>query len=240
MYNHRWSDGQRVKWQAGKAVCVGRNYVAHARELGNEVPSAPVLFIKPSTAVSAFGATLDLPFKDEVCHFETELCILIGATLNAQTDTNVLSAVAGIGLGLDLTLRDLQTELKDKGYPWERAKAFDNSCYLTPFVPIDRDIDWQQIRFSLTLNGTLQQLGLTGNMVFDVASLLENIRQTFTLLPGDVVMTGTPAGVGALRNGDHLVFDSSFGLAVSTRVVTSSATATAQQHQATHDIGGMT
>ena len=220
MYRHQWIDEQPTEWSPGKAVCVGRNYVAHANELGNEVPTSPVLFMKPNTAFCQLRNSLALPFEDNECHFETELCLLIGETLGQTGPADVLSAVHGIGLGLDLTLRDSQTKLKHKGLPWERAKAFDNSCPLTPFVKTDDSIDWQNIEFSLMLNGKAQQMGQTSNMIFDVASLLEDIRQTFTLLPGDVVMTGTPAGVGALSNGDVLQFESSFGIACSTQITT--------------------
>lgn len=202
-YQHQFLDGCHFPHVLGKIVCVGRNYADHARELNNPIPRQPLLFIKPATAAVAMAQPIVIPAGQGECHHELEMAVLIGRKLSAAHDIDTLAAIAGIGLGIDLTLRDVQSTLKEKGQPWERAKAFDGSCPLSQFVELgDRDI--QQLDLKLWRNGELQQQGNTGDMLFPVSRLLSEISQCFTLLPGDVVMTGTPAGVGPLQSGDHL------------------------------------
>ena len=191
--------------QVGKVVCVGRNYADHARELNNPVPEQPLLFIKPATAVVHFEGEIQLPPRFATPHFETEMAILIGRQLCCATDSQALAAIAGVGVGLDLTLRDVQNQLKSQGHPWERAKAFDGSCVLSAFAPFHPGIDLQQQQVRLWRNGELVQDGNTAAMVFPVVALLCDISNAFSLQPGDVVLTGTPAGVGALADGDNLV-----------------------------------
>lgn len=202
-YQHQFLDGSQFPHALGKIVCVGRNYADHARELNNPVPKQPLLFIKPATAAVAMDQPIAIPASLGACHHELEMAILIGRELSAAQETDCLVAIAGIGLGIDLTLRDIQSRLKEKGQPWERAKAFDGSCPLSAFCEFaGRDI--QQLDLKLWRNGELQQQGNTRDMLFPVSHLLSDISQCFTLLPGDVVMTGTPAGVGPLLSGDHL------------------------------------
>lgn len=188
----------------GKVVCVGRNYAAHARELGNSIPERPLLFIKPSSSVVDFNEPLVLPEGMGCCHHELEIAILIGKPLCKAVREQVGAAIAGIGLGLDLTLRDLQQSLKENNHPWERAKGFDGACPLSTFV-LPEGIDLERIDFSLHRNGSLQQQGHSCDMLIPIEDLLVEISQCFSLFPGDVVLTGTPEGVGPLQGGDQLV-----------------------------------
>jgi 2-keto-4-pentenoate hydratase/2-oxohepta-3-ene-1,7-dioic acid hydratase in catechol pathway len=203
-YRHRFGDGGVAPWPTGKVLCVGRNYAAHAHELNNPLPEEPLLFIKPATAVTAFTGTLALAAELGVHHYETEMTVLIGKPLSRATRQQAGEAIAGLGVGLDLTLRTQQDDLKAKRYPWELAKAFDGSCVLSAFTPCSPAVDIQDLDVRLWRNGELVQAGNTGQMLFPVLALLERMSRYFTLLPGDVVMTGTPKGVGELRNGDTL------------------------------------
>lgn len=197
-------DGKKVDLPLGKVVCVGRNYAAHARELNNPVPTEPVLFIKPNTALAPLGSAIFMPSHLGECHFETEMTILIGQPLTQCTEQQAQQAILGVGVGLDLTLRDLQQQLKDKSLPWEKAKSFDGACPASEFVSPDKLGDLQQQRIQLRLNRQLRQDGSTADMLTAVLPLLVYISQFFTLLPGDLVFTGTPAGVGPLAVGDQL------------------------------------
>jgi 2-keto-4-pentenoate hydratase/2-oxohepta-3-ene-1,7-dioic acid hydratase in catechol pathway len=206
----------------GKVVCVGRNYAAHARELDNTVPIEPLLFMKPATALIPLEEPFAIPADQGVCHVETEMALLIGSRLTQvaagpEGEKQALSAIAGVGIAFDLTLRDVQALLKQQGYPWEKAKAFDGSCPQSVFVSPD-GWAWDAVRLQLWRNGTLQQDGNSADMITSVAALLAYISQTFTLMPGDVVLTGTPAGVGPLMSGDRLEVNLGGRLRVSTAV----------------------
>lgn len=189
-----------------KIVCVGRSYADHAKELGNAVPDRPVLFIKPPSALTSLDAGIEWNPDWGNCHYECELSLRIDRTLSKENDpAKVLQAIGAVTLGLDLTLRDLQDDLKKKGQPWERAKAFDGSCILADWVPVgDVIADWKAVHYTLEINDELRQKGDTALLIFDIATLLADISQVFTLEAGDVVMTGTPAGVAALQSGDQL------------------------------------
>ena len=203
MYQHTFSSGEAFPHALGKIICVGRNYAEHARELNNPVPTSPVLFIKPATAAVAMEQPFAIPKDQGSCHHELEMTVLIDQPLSHCAMEEAKAAIAGLGMGLDLTLRDVQEGLKQKAHPWERAKAFDGSCPLSQFVRYDgRDL--QNIELELLRNGAVQQRGNSRDMLFPVLELLVEISQSFTLLPGDVVLTGTPAGVGPLYAGDTL------------------------------------
>ncbi len=189
---------------AGKVVCVGRNYAEHAKELNNPVPDEPLLFIKPSTALVDMRQPIQLRLDHGPVHYETELAILIGQPLTRGQPDQVTAAIAGVGLGLDLTLRERQSQLKQQGHPWELAKAFDGSCPLSPFVPFEAITDIEDCRLQLEVDGELRQNGSSAEMLTPVVALIAYISQHFTLLPGDVVLTGTPAGVGVLQPGMQL------------------------------------
>ena len=186
-----------------KIVCVGRNYADHAKELGNAIPDTPILFIKPPSSLRALADGIVMPQGLGECHFETELCVRIGTPLKNATREQAVLAIDGVTLGLDLTLRDLQNTLKANGHPWERAKAFDGACLLGEWLS-PAMVDLAKAEFELQINGTQRQHGNSTQMIFDVVGLVAHISQSFSLCVGDVVMTGTPAGVAALRVGDQL------------------------------------
>ncbi len=167
-----------------KIVCVGRNYVEHAYELGNEVPDEAVYFMKPVSSVS------DLFIWREGLHYEGEICFLIEG-----------GRLAKVGFGFDLTLRDVQRRLKEKGLPWERAKSFRGSALFSRFVPIK---EWEGLEVRVYRNEELIQRGDTSLMIFKPSELLEEIDEIFGLSDGDIIMSGTPKGVGAVRLGDRL------------------------------------
>ncbi|SEA12137.1 fumarylacetoacetate hydrolase family protein [Microbulbifer marinus] len=204
MYRHQFTCGTDTSLTLGKIVCVGRNYAAHAAELDNPVPEEPLLFIKPATAAVPMDEPIHLPAGRGSCHFEGELALLIGTTLTDANASEVPPAIAGLGLALDLTLRDLQSQLKKDGHPWEKAKGFDGSCPLSPFVKLDWLPDWDKLSYSLWLNDELRQRGKTAHMLTPILDLVAYISSYFTLQPGDVVLTGTPAGVGELLHGDRV------------------------------------
>lgn len=204
-YQHQYSNGTPIDLPLGKVVCVGRNYVEHARELNNPVPDEPLLFIKPATAVVPLTEPVRLPRGRGAVHYETELALLISAPLSGVVSlAEASAAIAGVGLALDLTLRELQDQLKSKGHPWERAKAFDGACPMSAFVPVQSAPGLDNIPLQLHINGELRQDGNSAEMVTPILALLQHIAGIFTLLPGDVVLTGTPAGVGVLQAGDQL------------------------------------
>ena len=197
---------ERLRAAIGKVVCVGRNYAAHAQELGNEVPTAPILFMKPASSVVSIrqGVVCPNPALYGETHYEAELCVQLTADLSAATIEEAKQAIGGVTLGLDLTLRELQTELKEKGHPWERAKCFDGACVLGDWLDPQVFGDFKNVRYQLTINDTLKQDGDSALMLFPVYELLANISHAFSLQAGDVIMTGTPSGVGALQVGDQL------------------------------------
>ncbi|BBA69124.1 fumarylacetoacetate hydrolase family protein [Geobacter sulfurreducens] len=186
----------------GKILCIGRNYAEHIKELGNETPDAPVVFMKPATAVIGDGETIIIPSYSRECHHEAELALLIGKGGKDIPPERALEHVAGYGVAIDLTLRDVQAELKKKGLPWEIAKGFDTSCPLSAFVPADRVADPHDLRITLRVNGAMRQDGSTSLMIHRIPQILSYMSGIFTLEPGDVILTGTPAGVGPLVAGD--------------------------------------
>lgn len=216
-YQHQFSDGTSFDQPLGKVVCVGRNYAEHAKELNNPIPSTPILFIKPATAVSPFSEVINLPHELGECHYETELAVLIGKQLTKAAPEGIDDAIAGYGLALDLTLRTVQSELKAKGHPWEIAKSFDGSCPLSSFVKPRELKDGSNIEFQLKINNELRQHGKTSDMITAIKPLIAYISQHFTLMPGDVVLTGTPAGVGLLESGMTLEARLNAALSVETK-----------------------
>ncbi len=203
-YQHRFVNGSACNFTLGKIVCVGRNYADHAKELNNPIPTEPMLFIKPATAAVKLEEPFTIPLKHGSVHFETEMSILIGERLSNASEKEALKAIAGVGVGLDLTLRDLQDGLKSKGHPWEKSKAFDGACPLSAFVSPDQVADLQNVQIRLEVNGDVRQDGNSAMMLNPVLPLISYISEFFTLEPGDVIMTGTPAGVGPIEMGDEL------------------------------------
>lgn len=178
----------------GKILCIGRNYVDHIKELGNATPSAPVIFIKPATAIIAEGEQIRIPAYSLQCHYEAELAVLIGTDAKDVSEAEALSHVAGYGVAIDMTLRDVQDALKKQGLPWEIAKGFDTACPLSDFAPATAVSDPQDLTIRLTLNGEERQNGSTGLMITPVAQLISYLSTIFTLEEGDVILTGTRPG----------------------------------------------
>ena len=167
------------------------------------IDGAPILFMKPATSLVSLHEPLELPKGQGEVHHEVEMVVLIGKRLHKETDLdNVRFSIAGYGVGLDLTLRDVQNTLKEKGHPWERAKAFDGAAPVSGFIDARGISVKQKLNVTLEINDEVRQHGHTGQMLFPTFELLSEISQTFTLEPGDVVFTGTPAGVGPLNSGD--------------------------------------
>ncbi len=180
-----------------KVLCVGKNYVDHAAELASEVPSEPLIFMKPSTAVVGPGAAVILPVQSKEVHHEGELAVVIGAVARRVRAEDIGQVVLGYTIANDVTARDLQ---RSDGQ-WTRAKGFDTFCPLGPAIETEFD-PAEGMRIATSVNGELRQEGTTAEMVFGVAELIEYITSVMTLLPGDVVLTGTPAGVGPVAPGD--------------------------------------
>lgn len=172
--------------QPSKILCVGRNYVEHIHELGNEIPDEMIVFIKPNSAISS---TLSAKHQSETLHYESELAFVF-----------TKGRFTAVGFGLDLTKRTLQTTLKHKGLPWERAKAFDGSAVFSDFVPLNNITD--DLYLELTINEELIQQGGVNLMMYKPDIILQEIASFITLIDNDIVMTGTPKGVGTLNNGD--------------------------------------
>ncbi|MEH6711762.1 MAG: fumarylacetoacetate hydrolase family protein [Paraglaciecola polaris] len=219
MYQHKFLGGEIIDLPLGKVVCVGRNYLEHIQELNNEVPQEPLLFIKPNTALCDLAQPINLPKVQGSCHHELEIAILIGQRLTNSDEQSARKSILGVGLSLDLTLREVQDRLKGQGQPWERAKSFDLSCPTSTFVPISDIPIEQNIEFSMAVNGKLTQQGNSAHMMHDILSLLVEISRTFTLLPGDIVLTGTPKGVGPLTENDDLTICLSDHFSVKTKVI---------------------
>jgi len=222
-YQHHWKDGMPVNLPLGKIVCVGRNYAEHARELNNPVPDEPLLFIKPATSAVHLTRPIVLATDKGSVHFETELSVLIGRPLTNASASDAEAAILGYGLALDLTYRDLQSQLKKKGHPWERAKSFDGACPLSPFVPADQ-LPRDHQTFTLDIDQKRQQTGDTREMLNQIVPLIAHMSSHFTLLPGDVILTGTPSGVGPLQAGQTLSLELDQALFVETHVVNASDT----------------
>jgi 2-keto-4-pentenoate hydratase/2-oxohepta-3-ene-1,7-dioic acid hydratase in catechol pathway len=203
-YSHQFMDGSPCHLPTGKVVCVGLNYAAHIEEMSSVTSDAPLLFIKPDTALTNLANPLFLPDDLGSVHFETELAILLGSELSRCTEQDVLPAIAGVGVALDLTLRDLQMQLKNAGHPWEKAKGWDGACPVSAFVRPALIEDLQNLSLQLSQNGALKQNGNTARMLTPVVPLIAYMSRFFTLHAGDIVLTGTPEGVGPVTAGDQL------------------------------------
>ena len=189
-----------------KIICIGRNYADHARELGNQVPEQPVVFLKPQSAILSHKHPFYIPEWTQEVHHEVELVVKIdrlGKTISEQHAPRYYSEV---GLGIDFTARDIQSELKAKGHPWERAKAFDGSAVVGGFLPLSElGGEVQDLDFTLSNRGEVVQRGNTGDMLFSVNRIIAEVSKFMTLKVGDLLFTGTPAGVAAVASGDRLV-----------------------------------
>ncbi|QNP69978.1 fumarylacetoacetate hydrolase family protein [Streptomyces roseirectus] len=181
-----------------KVVAFGRNYADHAKELGNEVPDTPFAFFKPSTSVIGPGDAIQYPTFSTDVHHEAELAVVIGRMCREVPRDRVKDVILGYTCAIDVTARDVQKREKQ----WARAKGFDTSCPLGPWI--ETDLDPGDLTIQLTVNGQQRQLGRTSEMITPIEDLIVNITEAMTLLPGDVILTGTPAGVGPLEIGDEV------------------------------------
>jgi acylpyruvate hydrolase len=192
------------EYPIGKIVCVGRNYAEHAKELGNEVPEKPVIFLKPVSAVIFSGDKIIHPSFSNDMHHETELVLLVGEKIKNAGQQEAENAIIGYGVGLDMTLRDIQSELKKKGYPWTIAKGFDTSAVLSDFISKNNFRLTLNEEIILSVNNVVRQREKLNKMIFTPVEIVEYISSLMTLEEGDLVFTGTPAGVAKTVIGDKL------------------------------------
>lgn len=187
-----------------KVICIGRNYAEHAKELNNPLPAEPVFFLKPDTAVLKDNAPFWHPDFSSDIHFEMEIVLRIskaGKHISEEFASRYFDAITG---GIDFTARDLQQKCKEKGLPWEIAKAFDHSAVVGSFIPTANFPELNNISFSLDVNDQRRQSGLTADMIFSFDKIIAYVSQFITLKTGDLIFTGTPAGVGKVNPGDKL------------------------------------
>lgn len=218
-YQHKDWQGNDIELPSGKVVCVGRNYLDHIKELENDIPEDALLFMKPATALADVKNDVVIPETKGSCHNELEIAVLINKRLTDVMPAQAAEGIWGYGLGLDLTLRDLQDKLKSNGLPWEKAKAFDGSCPLSGFVPAMLIPEPEYLKFQLNVNGKVRQVGEARMMMREVNQLISEISHHFSLMPGDIVLTGTPKGVGVLTQGDQLSLSMGTFLSIETQVI---------------------
>ncbi|KAI8997423.1 hypothetical protein BDB01DRAFT_846078 [Pilobolus umbonatus] len=184
-----------------KIVAIGRNFSEHAKELGNAVPKSPFFFLKPTSSYLSNGGTIEIPTGCEV-HHEIELAVVIGKETRDCVASEVMDNVAGYALAIDCTARNLQNQAKEKGLPWSTAKGFDTFSPISDFIPKEAIPDNSNVHLWLKVNDTFRQQGNTQDMIFNIPSLVEYVSSIMKLETGDVILTGTPAGVGPIKAGD--------------------------------------
>lgn len=184
-----------------KIFCIGRNYADHISELNNQKPDKPVIFLKPITALNQ-GQTINLPDFSKEIDYETEIVVQIGKDGKSINQKDALDHICAIGLGLDLTARDLQSYAKQNRLPWDVAKGFDGAACVGKLQKIDQKIDYQNLSFEAYLNRKLIQKANSKLMIFSIDEIISEISNYFTLQKGDLIFTGTPSGVGKLQSGD--------------------------------------
>lgn len=187
-----------------KIICIGRNYAAHAKELNNPVPKEPVIFLKPDTALLAKKMPFFYPDFSQDIHYEAELVVRINKVGKNIAEKFAHKYYSEISLGIDFTARDLQSKYKEKGLPWERAKAFDGSAPVGEFIDLTQLPQVNDLDFSLHINNSLRQQGSSANMLFSIDAIISYVSKFFTLKIGDLIFTGTPEGVGPIQIGDKM------------------------------------
>lgn len=187
-----------------KIIAIGRNYAAHAKELNNEIPTKPVIFLKPDTAVLKDNKPFYIPDFSSDIHFELEVVLKICKEGKHIAEKFAANYYDEIGLGIDFTARDIQAQHKEKGLPWELAKAFDNSAVISSFLPKSTFPNLYNMSFELKVNDQTRQNGQTSNLLFSFEKIIAFVSQYITLKKGDLIFTGTPEGVGQVKQGDHL------------------------------------
>lgn len=197
--------GRSLQISPHNIFCIGRNYAEHAHELKNAVPQEPVVFLKPLNALTADGGTIVLPCQSQNVQHEVEIVVLLEKGGKNIAEDQAYQHIAGFAVGIDVTARDLQKQAKDQGLPWTLAKGFDTFAPLSAFVPREDVHDWKSLTVTLTVNGELRQRGVACDMIFTIPFLIRYLSERFTLEAGDLIFTGTPAGVGPLKAGDRLL-----------------------------------
>ncbi|MCB0483512.1 MAG: fumarylacetoacetate hydrolase family protein [Flavobacteriales bacterium] len=187
-----------------KIICIGRNYVAHARELNNPLPPKPVVFLKPETAIVLRNMPFFIPEHSNDVHYEAELVFKIAKNGKFIEEKFAHKYLNSVTVGIDFTARDVQEDCKAKGLPWEIAKAFDGAAVVGEFQPLTSEALQQPILFSLKKNGVIVQSGNSEDMIFNPAAIISYVSRIFMLKKGDLIFTGTPAGVGPVAKGDVL------------------------------------
>ncbi|KAJ7706883.1 hypothetical protein B0H17DRAFT_1034741 [Mycena rosella] len=187
--------------QGRKIVAIGRNYAEHIKELNNTAPKEPFFFLKPTTSYVPSGAQVEIP-SGIIAHHEVELGVVIGKGGRDIAQADAESHIAGYALAVDMTARNLQDQVKKRGLPWSAAKGFDTFTPIGSFIPKDKIADPYSLTLSLKINGAFKQNGTTGDMIFKIPRLIEHISSIMTLEEGDLVLTGTPSGVGPVSPGD--------------------------------------
>lgn len=193
-----------VTFMAMKVIAIGRNYAAHAKELNNPLPSSPVIFLKPDTAVLKDNKPFYLPDFSSDIHYELEVVLKVCKEGKHIAEKFAANYFDEVGLGIDFTARDIQNIHKEKGLPWELAKAFDNSAAISHFIPKAEIADLYNLQFELKINNETRQLGNTKNILFSFEKIISFVSQYITLKKGDLIFTGTPEGVGQIHQGDKL------------------------------------
>lgn len=208
--------------KAGKFLCIGRNYAAHIKELNNATPQQPFFFLKPTSSVLKPNDGPFLVPKGVVVHHEVELAIILGKTLkNLPSDFSpqqALDAIDGYALAIDMTARNVQDEAKKKGLPWSIGKGFDTFLPLSPYIPKSKIADPYQVELSLKINDQIKQQDKTDLMIFPIHKILSHMSCIMTLEKGDVILTGTPKGVGEIHPGDHIEAELKYGDEVLTKI----------------------
>ena len=184
--------------------CIGRNYAKHIEELNNETPVEPLVFLKPTSALAQADDTITLPEFSNSVHYEAELVLYIDQDARNLAPSEALSVVGGYAIGLDLTARDLQDQIKSKGEPWTKCKGFPGAAIVSDFISADKIDNAEDISFTFTQNGVLKQNGNTSMMLYPIAEIVSYLSQVYGLSEGDLIYTGTPEGVGELSTGDAL------------------------------------
>lgn len=184
--------------------CIGRNYAKHIAELNNATPSEPLVFLKPTSSLAHCDLPIQLPtFSDDI-HYETEIVLYIKENCDHISKEKALSIIGGYGIGLDLTARDIQSQIKAKGEPWTKCKGFRNAAIVSDFVAPSAITNFDNIHFSFKQNGVLKQQGESQLMLYSIADIIVYLVETYGLTEGDLIYTGTPEGVGPLAPGDQL------------------------------------
>lgn len=196
---------QEEKINVPKILCLGLNYAEHAKEMKSDKPETPVIFMKPSSAIIHDKEKIVIPDISNEVHHEVEVVLLIGKDGKNIPKDKALEYIDGIGIGLDLTLRDIQKEAKAKGRPWTVSKGFDTSAPVSEFVSIEKITDLNNLSFNLKINNEIKQSGNTSDMLFKPDEIISYLSTIFTLQKGDLIYTGTPEGVGQIVSGDKLL-----------------------------------